>query len=71
MVVAMAVASIPKAQGAEIVEQPCIAQVAQVGYDISLYWPFMIWLIINLLLVLFVLKMIWQAKVGDPERLSS
>ncbi len=38
MAVAVAISSIPKAKGSEVVEQSCLAQV-QAGCDIYLSWP--------------------------------
>ena len=60
MAAAMVVASIPKAQGAEMGEQSCIAQAVQVGYNVSLFWPLLIRVIINMLFVSTLLKLVWR-----------
>ena len=62
MAVAMALASIPKAKGAEILEQSCVAQSIVVGAEFGLYWPLVISLLITLLLVLVVLRLVLKTE---------
>ena len=54
MAVAMTLASVPKAQGAEILEQSCVAQSIVVGVEVGLYWLLVLSLLISWLLVMFV-----------------
>ena len=58
MAVAKALSSIPKAAGMEFVEQACPAQSISVGGEVSLSWPLVISLLVNMLLVTLVLRLI-------------
>ena len=62
---AVTLASIPKAKAAEILEQSCVAQTISVGGDTSLYWPLMISLAINLLLVIVILRLAYKLEGGE------
>ena len=68
MVVAMALSSIPKAKGAKVVEQACMAQSISMGNECSLRWPLMISMFVNLPLVWLVLRIVCsQQHVRDAE----
>ena len=62
MAAATVLAHIPKAKGAEILEQSCVAQTISVGGDANLYWPLIISLIINLLLVIIILRLVLKRE---------
>ena len=62
MAVATVLANIPKAKGADILEQSCVAQTITVGSDAILYWPLIISLIINLLLAIVILDLVLQRE---------
>ena len=66
MAAAMALASISKANGAEIIEQSCLAQTIALGAEAGqgLYWPLAISLVIQLLLVLIVLRLVLRQERG-------
>ena len=62
MAAATTLASIPKAKGAEILEQSCVAQTISVGGYTYLYWPLVISLAINLLLVIIILRLVLKRE---------
>ena len=62
MAVAMALAAIPKAKGAEFLERSCVAHTIVVGAEVSLHWPLVISLLINLLLVLVILRLVLKTE---------
>ena len=62
MAAAAVLAHIPKAKGVEILEQSCVAQTFSVGGDTNLYWPLIISLMINLLLVIIILRLVLKRE---------
>ena len=54
MVAATVLANIPKAKGADILEQSCVVQTITAGSDAIFYWLLMISRIINLLLAIII-----------------
>ena len=62
MAAAAVLAHSPKAKGAGILEQSCVAQTISVGGDANLYWPLIISLMINLLLVVIILRLVLKRE---------
>ncbi len=67
MAAAMVVASVPKAQGVDIVVQQGIAQMTWVRYEINLLWPLMISLIVNLILSMAILAFLCRPRMETTK----